>query len=346
MRRFFLKLLVAALTFTVSTTVTSLRQRGQAEPKPPVAAAVPVIYFSEPEDDGRTLPESLSPTDIEIFINKHPGADLTRIWQAVGINDNDAPDAVAECASCKAETFFYDLDNEPGDEALLKVADPTRDAARFVVFKPIDLPDKWRVLGHADIWGKYIEPYHMILVSGGKTWLVIRGQAASGSGVASYNEYIFQITRGRLRRIIGYPAAGHQSGASDSVTHEFTARPLSCEVKDGRSVLELDLYVVYSAYDRESGTYAELFAKRQRATLIKKLGSDYSFLDPNRSNLSQDEFESVYNVDSLDFVRYNFRELSEIAAGKSRGIKKWLGNYLKTCEPTAEVRKLQRMLTE
>lgn len=292
------------------------------------------------------MPETLSPTDIEFFINQHPSADLTRIWEAVGINDNDAPDAVAECSSCKAETFFHDLDNKPGDEALLKVADRSREAARFVVFKRLDLPDKWKTLGHADIWGKYIEPYHMILVSGGKTWLVIRGQGASGSGIASYNEYIFQIIRSRLRLIIGYPAAGHQSGASDSVTHEYTARPVSCEVKDGRAVVELDLYATYSAYDRESETYAELFAKRQRATLIKKLGSDHSFLDPNRSNLSQDEFDSVYNVDTLDFVRYNFREVSEIAAGKNSGLKKWLGDYLKTCEPTAEVRKLRRMLTE
>ena len=343
---------MATVTCSVGTVATTVRKHFSSSANPQLAiltqvrANPPVIYLPTPEDDGRKMPENLSPTDIEFFINKHRATDLTRIWQAVGIKDNDAPNAVAKCSNCKAETFFYDLDDKPGDEALLKVADRSREAVRFVVFKHLDLPGNWRVLGHADIWGKYIEPYHMILLSGGKPWLVIRGQGASGSGVALYIDYIFQVSGGRLRQIAGYPAAGHQSGARDSVTHEFTARPVSCEVKDGRSVVELDLYVVYSAYDRESNTYAEFFAKRQRATLTKKLGSDYSFLDPNRSNLSQDEFDSVYSIDSLDFVRYNFRELSEIAGGKSRGIKKWLGNYLKTCEPTVEVRKLQRMLTE
>ncbi|HEX5703780.1 MAG TPA: hypothetical protein VFX97_11315 [Pyrinomonadaceae bacterium] len=293
------------------------------------------------------MPKSLSPVDIEIFISNHPDADLTKVWQALGIKDNDAPRAVAECSSCKAETFFYDLDNEPRNEALLRVVEG--EAVRFVVFKAIERPDKWKVLGHADVWGKYIEPYHMILLSGGKPWLVIRGQGASGSGVALYIDYIFQISGGRLRQVAGYSAAGIQSGAPDGATREFAARPVSLEVSHGRAIVELDLSVSYSMPAYDTSPVTELFSKRQRATLIKKLSSGSPVLDASRSDLSQHEFDSVYNIDSLygeDFVKYNFAELSQIATGNRRGQREWLLAYLKECESTPEVRKLRRMLTQ
>lgn len=348
-----MRLLIATVTCSVGTLATTVRKHfsSSANPRTAILTQVrshpPVIYLPTPEDDSQKMPESLSPTDIEFFINKHPGADLTGIWQAVGINDNDAPDAVAECSSCKAETFFYDLDNEPSNEALLKVVDG--EAVRFVVFKAIEWPDKWKVLGHADVWGKYIEPYHMILLSGGQPWLVIRGQGASGSGVALYIDYVFQIRGGRLRQVAGYSAAGIQSGAPDGATREFAARPVSLEVSNGRAIVELDLSVSYSmpAYDASSVT--ELFGKRQRATLIKKLSSDSPVLDASRSDLSQDEFDSVYNIDSLyseAFVQYNFVELSRIATGRDHEQKAWLREFLKTCESTGDVRKLQRMLSE
>lgn len=295
------------------------------------------------------MPESLSPTDIEFFINNHPGADLRKMWQAVGIKDNDGPHSPARCASCEAETFFYDLDDEPAAEALLKVFDRMGEAARFVIFKKTSR-DRWKVIGHTDVWGKYIEPYHIMLLSDGKPWLVIRGQAASGSGVAFYLEYIFQVIEGRWRPVAVYPAEGYQSGVPDGPTREFTARPIACQVRNGRSIVELDLYVGYSFYDPsadETDAFRELFSRRQRATLVNKLGSDSDAIDLSRSDLSQKEFNAVYNIDSLyddDFVKYNFAELSRIAAGHDRRLKEWLRDFLTKHESTIEVRQLQGVL--
>lgn len=297
------------------------------------------------------MPESLSPRDIEFFINKHPGADLTKMWRAVGIKDNDGPHSVARCGGCAAETFFYDLDDEPENaEALLKVFDRTSESARFVVLKEVRR-DHWRALGHADVWGKYIEPHHMMLLSDGKPWLVIRGQGASGSGVALYIDYIYQVIGGRWRLVAGFAGEGYQSGMPDGPTRTFSARPVSCEVRDGRSIVELDLYVGYSFYDPDADrdhSYRHLFSKRQRATVVRRLGADSDSVDPGRSNLSQREFDEVYYVDSLDYedlVKYNFDELSRIASGNNRRLRKWLRKFLGTLESTGEVRKLQVMLS-
>ena len=344
--------MVTLLTFTLGMTSSLVRNRSRASTGPAVRKVgtdetPPVIQSPSPVQDDESMPEELSPWSIAGFINRHPQADLVPLWDKLGVEESNGPFSVRRCGNCEATTSEYDLDDDPGDEAILKVWD--REAARFLVFKETGKAGRWKLIGHVDVWGKYIEPYHMILLSSGKPWLVIRGQGASGSGIALYIDYVFQVWGNRLRQVTAYPAAGQQSGAPDGATHVFTARPVSCQVDHGRATVELDLFVTYSFYDRDARSHRKLFAKRQRATLVRRSGSDSGVLDASRSDLSNSEFESVYNVDSLYrelFVKYNFAELSEIAIGKDREQKEWLREYLKTCEPTVEVRKLQRILGE
>ena len=344
-RKYLVRFFVTLLTFSLGSTSSVIRNRWQKAVRLPTGPAMVGNILDETvknstaqPHENKSMPDSLSPADIESFINLHPHSNLMKIWRALGIKDKDDPLALTECRNCKAEIFHYDLDDEPGNEILLKVSEHWGERARFLVFKWRHPEDLWALLGHADGWGKYIEPYHMILLSGGKPWLVIRGQGASGSGIALYNDYIYQISNG---------AEGVQSGAPDGATRAFIARVASCEVKHGQAIVELDLSVEYSAYDPEGHQFIDLFKKRQRATLLQRLNEDSHVLDARRSNLSKHEFDSVYNVDSLyedDFVRFYFAELSRIAASRNSAQKKWLSEYLKTLEHTAEVRRLEQIL--
>jgi hypothetical protein len=187
----------------------------------------------------------------------------------------------------------------------------------------------------------------MFLLSGGKLWLVIRGQGASGSGISLYIDSIFEIRGGRLQRVISYAAEGFQSGAPDGPNREFSARVVSFEVNHGQATAEFDLNVAYSVPDHKMRSSVLLFRKRQRATLTRRLNGGTSHVDASRSNLSERELDAVYNLDSMgenDFLKYNFAELSRVAAGKNDVRKDWLRGYLKTVQRTATARELEQML--
>ena len=99
----------------------------------------------------------------------------------------------SECEGCIASVQEYDLDNEPGDETLLKLSDGPMESFRYLVFKH-QRNGKWSLLGHVDAWGKYKDSQSIVLASGGHYWLVIQGQSASGSGVALYENRIFSVS--------------------------------------------------------------------------------------------------------------------------------------------------------
>jgi hypothetical protein len=348
-----LRLLVTLLTFLLGSTSSAIHNRWQKVASSPAAPAIlggtldDAVKNSKDQDYPPSMPDSLSPGDIESFINLHPDIDLTKIWRSLGIENSDDVLALTKCSNCKAESFHYDLDDEPGHEILLKVSEQRGERARFLAFKWKQREDHWKLLGHADGWAKYIETYHMILLSGGKPWLVVRSQGASGSGIALYVDQIYQISGGRLRRVAAYRAEGVESGGPDAASRQFIARVASCEVKHGQAIVKLDLSVAYSFYDPYGHRFIDLFEKRQRATMLHRLNEDTDFLDTSRSNLSEYELDSVYNVDSMyenEFVKFNLAELSRIAGGKDLAPKKWLSKYLKTLEQTAEVRRLEQIL--
>jgi hypothetical protein len=95
--------------------------------------------------------------------------------------------------------------------------------------------------------------------------------------------------------------------------------------------------------------YVPLWKKQQRAILVRSMKHKSPVLDLNRSSLSQPELDAVYNIDSLsseDFLKYNYLELTQIAAGTHAAKKEWLRQFLKECENTIEHRRLARMLDQ
>jgi hypothetical protein len=78
-----------------------------------------------------------------------------------------------------------------------------------------------------------------------------------------------------------------------------------------------------------------LFTKQQTAVLTAVVGGDSTNLIAGGSNITNHEFETVFNFDSMgddEFLQYNRAELRAIAAGRDASKKKWLKEYLETCE--------------
>jgi hypothetical protein len=241
MRKYLVRLAISSLTVVVGLSASGISKRLQRlVHRSHVSAEIthpnPLSAAQHPRQSQLTMPRSLAPYDIEMFINDNPQSNLSPLWQSLGVptRSQRANWYWDKCGGCRAESFEFDLDNEPGNEVLLRVAERSGEAFRYLVFKlTSDRENRWRLLGYVDAWGKYQEPSHIVLLSDGKPWLLVRDQGASGSGVALYIDRLFQVTGGGLTEVFAYSSEGHQVGLSYEPMRDFVGRVSSCEIHDG-----------------------------------------------------------------------------------------------------------------
>jgi hypothetical protein len=250
------------------------------------------FYVSESDPE---MPRSLSPGDIRNFVSKEPNLSLLKLWQALKLDPNQFDGMRSDyndffpgkCDNCEAETWSYDLDGEPGTEELLRISEPLGRYCRYLIFKYVN--EDWKLLGHIDTWGKYQSPQHTLIVNRGRTWLAVRGQGVSGTGVASYIDFVYLVTPTKVIKGFSYTAEGHHSGYEFS--HDFNGRVVDCTVRDGVVTVEF----AYSA--RHWARKALLSTQAHRVVFTNRLGNWERRFDPARSNIAEAEFESIYHVE-------------------------------------------------
>lgn len=301
-----------------------------------------------------------TPTDVRLFVASHPQGDLTPLWAALGINTVNVSEHqqldpgtfrfLTDCSLCEAENFHYELDGEPGLEVIVRVHDKLREASRYLIFKEVDKPvGKWKLLGHVDhMLNKYRMSEHSFVACGGRTLLITTGQGASGSGVALYFSRAFLVRPEGLQELLSFVTDGHQSGFSEAPSRSFSAGLLSCEVSGDLATIEIQFSAKYFIADPSHEQVGlHLLTKTQRATFTRWLGNAEPSLDPKRSEITEREIEDVHSIDSLTseaFLVYNFDFLAKLARGPSSPERDWLERFLKSCEPTNERKRLQRLL--
>lgn len=297
-RKYLLRLAVFSLSATLGA-VSALSQREKEPEWPPAqgelkGAIDPIrrMYVSEFDPD---LPKSLSPYDIRLFITNEADLSLFKLWKALkidpnefdGMRSNNADFFPRKCSNCEAEIWEYDLDGEAGTESLLRISEPLGQYCRYLILKYVD--KEWKLLGHIDAWGKYQSPQHTLIVNRGRTWLAVRGQGVSGSGVASYIDFVYLVTPTKVINGFSYIAEGHQSGPEFS--QDFNGRVVDCKVRDGAVTVEFAYSVRYW------GANSHLSTKRHRVVFSNRLGNWESRFDPARSNISEAEFEAIYHIE-------------------------------------------------
>jgi len=338
-RNLLLRIIVAFLTLSIGLALSVLRKRfNQPKPQPQSTTpcstpspAPPTQCEAIPYEEDYPDSSELTPWDIARFIDAHPCANLDQLWQRLHVKADDGFHFrfFSECEDCIASVQDYDLDNEPGDETLLKLADGPMESFRYLVFKR-QTNDKWRLLGHVDAWGKYKDSQSIVLASGGHSWLVIQGQSASGSGVALYENRVFSISKNGLKEIASYESDGFQSGLAYWPTKEFTSRILSCELAGNQTKLTVEFTIDYWTWNSDNKRLP-LSSKRQTAVFIKSKNGK-PILDPNESSITEHEMAHICNIDSMtdiDFLQYNYSELLNLATQGNHAQKSWLKNYLK-----------------
>ncbi len=365
MKNFFSKTVIAFLTFFLGVIITSVffifpkpADKALAEP-PSVVIQQPVEAIPTPSDE-KSKPQlkSLSPYDIESFVNSNPKTEIVEIWEKLKIADeyNGSSPYDSErgffggCSGCEAETYNFELDGQPGTEVLLRIEDRLQEACRYLIFKYKNSEaeeNNWQLIGHIDHdFGRYQMPQHYLVLSGGESWLVVRVQGASGSGVALYNERVFTVRNNKVFEILTYPADGHQSGNNFEPSRNFAGRILDAKLENGVATVEVEFTVDYSTYN-DTDDDISLWSKKQKAIFRKRLNSNQFTIDSKKSSgLSEREIEAVYGIDSLtaeDLLKYNFTDLKKIATERPKQ-KEWLRNFLRLCKPSSEKSALQRLL--
>lgn len=179
-------------------------------------------------------PKSLSPYDIRNFIDGETELDLTTLWQmlqirTINFSRSDEFDPanypfLGNCSGCQAEAFEYELDGQPGVEVLLKISDGGGRSSRYLVFSSRDGRwDEWKLLGHIDSDdNKYRMSQHKVFMGGGRNWLTISSQGASGTGVSLYLDRVFLVRGGRVLEVLSYVLEGHQGGEPDDTSGSFS----------------------------------------------------------------------------------------------------------------------------
>lgn len=299
MRKYLLRLAVFCLSSTLGTAGALVQ--GEADRTWPAAQGelkgisnpVRRMYVSEADPD---LPKELSPYEIRNFVSHEPNLSLLKLWKALKINPNEfnavphnADSFPSTCDNCEAEIWNYDLDGEPGTEALLRISEPLEQYCRYLIFKHAN--NEWKLLGHIDAWGKYRSPQHTLIVNRGRTWLAIRNQGVSGSGVASYIDFVYLITPKRVVKGFSYMADGHASGGPGAFAREFSGRVVDCTVRDGIVTVELAYALTFWSGDARPSN------QQHRVVLTNRIGSWNTRFDAARSDIPEAEFEAIYHIE-------------------------------------------------
>jgi hypothetical protein len=344
-------LILIAVFGSAATTVGDSNPGDQppCPPKPPPPRVVE-IKVSEVE----------SPDDVTLFLSGYEG-DLTALWEKLGIETINVHEDqqldprkwrfLTECFACEAQEFHHELDGEPGLEVIVRVQDRNMEATRYLIFKELDEPvGQWKLLGHLDeTFNKYRSAQHAVVTSGGRSLLIITGQGASGTGVASYGSRIVLVKPDGLQDILRFSSDGQQVGHFDEPSRTFSATLLSCEIEGNLATVQIQFSAKYFISDPSRERVGlHLFTKTQRAVFTRWLGNGGNqILDETRSEISERELDDVFWIDSLtneEFLIHNYDALARIATGPGSAKKDWLGRFLKTCEPTGERKRLQELL--
>lgn len=350
MRRFLLPAMVGCAALVVGIVVGSIHQHlSHKRQSANVTQAVPTNLPAQPAE-GAALPpadnnysedKGLTPWDIEYFIDEHPNANLTPLFERLKVRESGVypidSSSYWQCSNCKAQLFEYNLDDDVHGEVVVRIANRMVESYRYLIFKHVNNETKF--LGHIDAWGKYRPSTHTVLLSGGKQWLVVESQAATGSGLSANLHTIYEISKRGVKPGVSYLSEIHQSG-SFRPTKRIVAQPVACEIEAGRMKATVSYSVEYFLWDE--GHETSLFTKQQTAVLTATVGRDSTRLDAAASNITNHEFETVFNFDSMgddEFLNFNRSELRAIAVGSDATKKKWLKEYLETCESSSGVRR-------
>lgn len=305
-------------------------------------------------------PVSISPYELKRLIDKNEQTedsfDLRPIWKKLGIEmDVDEPFASCDnCAHC-CEAKIYSLNNEGGqdNEVLFALDFGEPSATLYLIFKEIGTQHngraRWNLLGLIpySYGAPFIAPSYRVVTAGKQRWLAIEYIAGHGAGYGLDFEDWYEISERGMPQVLTYQTGLFACCSSPEI--DSRTKILKINSKDGAATVTLQFANSFEI--DPSNERFPLWRTRRKVTYIKRRGTSKFVLDPLNSEMTGKELYALSHVyfdddgDYLkDILKYNYRELASIAAGRDTKRKEWLRDFLNTCNDSPEKQSLQKLL--
>jgi hypothetical protein len=361
-RRPSLKITITCLTFIVGVGVTLMLRQQQTPTGHRIVSklsdeqtqAAEVFTLQVAPETERPRPVSISPYEIKRLITANAREallqptvlDLGPIWKQLHITTDGSEEFPSACNSnCTADIFPLELDGQDGTETLLRVGLPAWDY-RYLIFKQTGAQGAsgggWTLLGHTAAHGWWSTPSHRVEQCGTERWLVIKGTGGHGSGFHTQSEDWYQVSDDGISTVLSYQTNHFAMAWETAPGLERETRVLKISYSDKATTVVL----LSAASYESSGEKLRLWTNKRRATFVKEAGTRQFIFDPLHSEMSAQELDTDYGdgvrITDAEFLKYNYRQLAEIAAGRDAKRKAWLREFLDTCDDGPEKRSLQK----
>jgi hypothetical protein len=287
-----------------------------------------------------------SPYDVARFVDTHITFEWNPLWRALGIQH---PDPVMNpCGEMGGP-------RRDCEEELVTVLDPFQVIVIlrhslampevFLRFRRQSGPEgngAWKFAGCYNPIARYFDLRHRTLRMGGKPFLVVTRQGATGSDWSSEVDDWMDLTLTKFEPVLSLTRKGHYSGMPDRVGLETSADVVLIESGPAERI-----HVAYHVRFDHAG---EELGERWDNVVYVRRGQEFVF-DPSLSGSKESDIENLYNIgmdgpSNDDYLRYLLPELKKIAAGPRSEKKDWLERFLKECHNTAEKRQIQAVLAK
>ncbi|MEN3336082.1 MAG: hypothetical protein V7641_5447 [Blastocatellia bacterium] len=305
--------------------------------------------------DARDLPKTATPSPylIESLLDINEEIDLKRIWHMLNIAPPTGESYRCE-GNCEAEIFDLVIGDKDHKKTIaLRISHENSHFYQYLVFKQrgSDAPQKgaWELLGKVDCFDQRgAPPSHRIEQGDGRIWLVIKEMWKHGMGMAAYGEVWYEIQESALKRVLSYPAKGHDPACQRQPRRAYQSIPLRHDLENGTYTIPIQFLIAYEigVCDRQDAGLA-LFSKGAKAYYVWIAENGRFVLDETRSGVTEQQLARLADAQGFSdeaFVEDNFQELARIAANGDAQRKSWLKNFLTRIQSTARKIDLQRLL--
>jgi hypothetical protein len=363
-RRPSLKITITCLTFIVGVGVTLvLRQShppagnrivSRLSDEQPQAAVV--FKLAVAPETSRPHPVSISPYEIKRLIDanardakRQPTVlPLEPIWEQLHISLPDGDYFQTECnGNCEADIFKLELDGKSGMETLLRVGIPAA-SYFYLVFKQTGAQSAsggWTLMGDTATGWRSL-PSHRVEKCGTARWLVIDSTTGLGSGYHTETEDWYEFDDDGMHTVLSYQTKHFAMpwAATPGLQRETKVLKITCNNEATTIVL------LSSASYKGEKESLRLWTNKRRVAFVRKAGARPFTFDPLRSEMSAQELDTDYGegvgITDAEFLKYNYRQLAEIAAGRDAKRKAWLLEFLNTCDDGPVKESLRKALAD
>lgn len=281
-----------------------------------------------------------SPNALFKFVNTQTRFDWTPLWKALHTDDLFLPECDTP-AECSAELIRVPTLGQ----VILVITHKSSMFEAFLRYRPAG-GDAWQYLGAYQPFVKYFKPEHRMVQFGSKPFLVVTSQGVAETGLSSKIENWFDLTRQKFEPVFSFPSEGSYSPLPSGIALVTRGAVAALQTQPMERIT-VRYHVRFMAIHAKEDEMP-LVERSDRVVYVRTSAGDFKE-DESLSTATKREVEAFYdlNGESLaknEFLKFNFKALSEIAGAPNDQRRAWLSAFLQHCPRTAEARKLTTLL--